>query len=564
MMNERKIRAAVRSYLLSEGFKVGDLGNVKPGEQIPLVWDLNDIHFVRKSEDGGAYTSDKKFKSDFSGDDPIRSSFPIRSAFAFQQNAPSRDNPKYPSHLEDVLEALKGKKDTVYTVPERDMQAYIDDGTRIIARSIVDDIDDRIKAGTLPAEVKEARISIYVTPSSSRHVQDYVESLRSNLESYIGGRASSKKSAAKSVFAQSAYKECADKVKRKIEAFSPGDRLGSYSRFTDLYSKGKYEEAVKAIQDQLKPKYFDSKKRPEAYLESTKAFYKSVLLTVQKTDHAVGDFESPDIFPSFSEIDVNRSFRKIPVSRDPRIQADKTIQDQFEKHINTLDTRINTPGSSSTPSGRVDSIDLSKVQSHHLTGLSPYIRKRWNGWKKRAVPDRLTVDDLISDFELERQGDIPDWRKRMTAAGKTDFSISVVPSQNRRHVADFIEADTSALPTFTHIAIIADDNMESGITLREMRRVFERIRSQSNPPLIVYGAPLLTIRGQEGREHTHETNYTGRRKSKLPVAAPLSNIPENTELYKRIIDRLAAMGNPEFELAEPEEESDKNREENLG
>jgi hypothetical protein len=103
--------------------------------------------------------------------------------------------------------------------------------------------------------------------------------------------------------------------------------------------------------------------------------------------------------------------------------------------------------------------------------------------------------------------------------------------------------------------------MESGITLREMRRVFERIRGQSNPPLIVYGAPLLMIRGQDGRESTHEKNYTGRRKSKLPVAAPLSNIPENTELYKRIIDRLAAMGNPEFELAEPEEESVENRDE---
>lgn len=148
----------------------------------------------------------------------------------------------------------------------------------------------------------------------------------------------------------------------------------------------------------------------------------------------------------------------------------------------------------------------------------------------------------------------------MIAAKKTDFSISVVPGQSRTHVADFIEADTGALPSFTHIAIIADDNMESGVTLREMRRVFDRIRNQSNPPLIVYGAPLLMIRGQKGREHTHEKNYTGRRKSKLPVAAPLSNIPESSELYKKIVERLAAMGNPEFELAQPEEESGEERE----
>ena len=551
-MNERKIRAAVRSYLLSEGFKIGDLTSVDPGGQIPLSWDLDDIHFVRKSEDGGAYTSDKKFSSEFGG------VFPIRSAFAFQQNAPSRDNAAYPSHLEDVLEALKGKKNTVYTVPERDMQAYIADGTRIIARSIVDDIDDRIRAGTLPAEVKEARISIYATPSSSTHVQDYIEGLRSSLESYIGSRISVKKEAAKSSVARDAYKQCADKVKKKIEAFNPGDRLGTFRNFTDLYSRQKYEEAVKVIQKQLLPKYKDSKANPDKYLDVTKAFYKSVLLTIQKTDHELRDFESPDVYPTFSDIDVNRSFSKIPVAQDPRIQADATIRSQFENHINTLNSRINPP-SAGEPAQEFDGVDLSKVQNQHLEGLSTYIRKRWKGWQKRAVPDRLTVNDLIQDFEIERQGDIPNWRKRMLAAKKTDFSISVVPSQNRRHVADFIEADTETLPTFTHIAIIADDNMESGITLREMRRVFERIRGQSNPPLIVYGAPLLMIRGQDGRESTHEKNYTGRRKSKLPVAAPLSNIPENTELYKRIIDRLAAMGNPEFELAEPEEESGENR-----
>lgn len=546
-VDKKSIRQLVRSYLLNEGFKVGNLSSVKSGDQIPLSWDLDDIHFVRKSEDGGAYTSDKKFSSEFGG------VFPIRSAFAFQQNAPSRDNAAYPSHLEDVLEALKGKKDTVYTVPEQDIQAYIADGTRIIARSIVDDIDDRIRAGTLPVEVKEARISIYATPSSSTHVQNYIESLRSSLERYIGLRTSSKKKTDESSFTQNAYKECADKVKKKIEAFSPGDRLGTYSRFNSLYASKKYEEAVKAVQEQLKPKYFDSKKRPDAYPDPTKAFYKSVLFTIQKTDHEIGDFEAPDAYPSFNDIDVNRSFKKIPASQDPRIQADETIREQFKEHIITLNSRIN-PSVQGSPVQEVDSVDLSKVQNQHLDGLSTYIRKRLKGWQKRVVPDQLTVNDLVRDFEIERQGDIPGWRKKMLDAKKTDFSISVVPGRNRRHVADFIQADTEKLPTFTHIAIIADDNMESGITLREMRRVFERIRNQSNPPLIVYGAPLLMIRGQSGRESTHEKNYTGRRKSKLPVAAPLSNIPEKTELYKKIIDRLAAMGNPELELAEPDEE----------
>lgn len=545
-MKEERLRSLIRSYLMHEGFKVGDLSNHSDGDQIPLSWDPEDVHFVRKSRDGGAYTSDDKFSSEFGG------VFPIRSAFAFQENAPSRDNDAYPSHLEDVLEALKGKQDTVYTIPERDMQNYISDGTKIVARSIIDDIDKLVKEGKLPVEVKDARISIYVTPSSSRHVSDYVEGLRSSLERYIGSRFDREKKDLKSNFSKNAYRECAEELKAMFDSFfKSGGRSASY--FYEPYSNKDYKEAVNSAREQARRRVEAEKQKPGTFPRDALSLYMGVLRTINKYIKSMNEFIPPDVSTgrlSSTDIDINRSFRKIPVSQDPGIQADQTIVRQFTKQIGGLARQINPDAGSDA-----SEIDLSRVQKSQLNNLSPFIKKRWNAWKKQGISSRLTVEDLIADFEAERRGDIPDWQKRMLAAKKTDFSISVVPSQNRRHVSDFIEADTSTLPTFLHIAIIADDNMESGITLREMRRVFDRIRTQSNPPIMIYGAPLLAIRGQEGREYTHEKNYTGRRKSKLPVAAPLSNIPVNSVLYKKIENRIKSMVDPNFEISEPEEGS---------
>jgi len=555
MMNERKIREAVRSYLMGEGFKVGNLSDVRPGDQIPLKWNINDIHFVRKSDSGEAFTADEKFK-EFQERNQ-RDAFAIRSAFAFQQNAPSSDNDSYPSHLEDVLEALKGKRDTVYTIPEQDMQQYISDGARIIARSIVDDIDDRVQNGTLPVEVKEARISIYVTPSSSRHVNDYVEVLRSNLQEYIGSRTSGRGKTVRSDFTKNAYMECAQEIKKSIDIFTKGvDRLGTYAYFFEKFAKKKYEEAVLLAKEKFGKMYERVQANPDSFPEVTQKFVRNVVMKIRRFEKSIKEFQLPDGYLRSTDIDVNRSFRKIPVSDDPKIQSDRPIVRQFTNQIRDL-ARETDPAAPED----AKEVDLSRVREDQIKNLSPFIRKRWKGWSARAVPSRLTVDDLIKDFEDERRGDIPDWRKRMIAKNKTEFSISVVPSRNRAHVADFIKADTSTLPAFTHIAIIADDNMESGVTLREMRRVFDRIKGESNPPLAIYGAPLLMIRSQEKSERTHEKGYTGRRKSKLRVPAPVSNVPQGSELYKRIIDRLAAMGNPELELAEPEEESDESREE---
>ncbi len=562
MMEESKLRSLVRSMLVNEGFKIGDLSGVRPGDQIPLAWDPSDPHFVKKSADGDAYTSDGRFSSEFGG------VFPIRSAFAFADNAPSRDNAAYPSHLEDVLEALKGKSDTVYTIPSGDMQAYIEDGTRIIARSIIDDIDERVRDRKLPSEVADARISIYVTPSSSKHVDEYVEGLRRSLEGYIKSRFKNEKKEAKSSFSSATYKACAEKVKEMLEPRAGRRRVtGPPPYFYDPYNKGQYKEAVMAARAESRRKLEMEENARGTFPEDAVGLYKKIISTVNDCIRSINDFEPRDRSAgrlSSIDVDVRKPFRKIPVTQDPSIQVDKPFINQATNQIRQLDAMID-PLPEDAPLRDVNGVDLSRVQKSHLEGLSKYITRRWNDWKRGGGASYVTVDDLVKDFEEARRRDIPTWRKKMMDDDKTDFSISAVPSMNRQHVARFIEADQEALPSFVHIAVIADDNMESGITLREMRRVLTRIENQPNPPLIVYGAPLLLIRGVEkAQEYTHEKSYTGRRKSNIKVSAPLSNVPESSELYQKIVARLAAMGNPNFKTAEPDDPAGESESESKG
>ncbi len=548
MMEEGKLRSLVRSTLVNEGFKIGNLSGIRPGDQIPLAWDLNDPHFVKKSADGDAYTSDGRFSSEFGG------VFPIRSAFAFADNAPSRDNAAYPSHLEDVLEALKGKSDTVYTIPAEDMRAYIEDGVQVIAKSIIDDIDERVRDRKLPSEVADARISIYVTPSSSKHVDEYVEGLRRSLEGYIKSRFKNEKKEAKSSFSSATYKACAEKIKPMLEPRSrKATRPPPY--FFEPYGKGQYKEAVTAARAEARRNLEKEENTRGTFPEDAIRLYKKIISTVNDCIRSINDFEPLDRSAgrlSSIDVDVRKPFRKIPVTQDPSIQVDRPFINQAMNQIRQLDAMID-PLPEGAPLRDVNGVDLSRVQKSHLEGLGKYITKRWNDWKRAGGASYVTVDDLVKDFEEARRRDIPAWRKKMMDDDKTDFSISAVPSMNRQHVARFIEADQEALPSFVHIAVIADDNMESGITLREMRRVLTRIENQPNPPLIVYGAPLLLIRGVEkAQEYTHEKSYTGRRKSNIKVSPPLSNVPESSELYQKIVARLAAMGNPNFKTAEPD------------
>jgi len=539
-MTERALRNIVRSCLVNEGFKIGDLSGVKPGDQIPLSWDLNDVHFVKKGS--SAYTSDEKFSQDFPG------GFPIRSAFSFSNNAPGRDDERYPSHLEDVLEALKGKTDTVYTVPEQDMQAYISDGSQIIAKSIIDDIDRKIRDGELPVEAKDARISIYVTPSSSQHAADYAESLRQNVATYIKSRLKDRARSVKERFSAQAYEECAIEIKNIFDSLFRDPR--AVGDFYPLFNVRNYKDAIMAAREVAKKRIEANEAKPGVFPDYVINAYKKVRKRVNECISKINEFKIPSLSSvsagrlTSTDVDVNRSFGKIPASQSPRIKADRSLIKQFTDQLNLLGANLN-------PLGELE-LDLSTITQDDLSGLSPYIEKRWKSWNRnRGVPQLVTVSDLIKDFEEKTSSDVPKWQQKI--GNKPHFSISVVPSMQRKHISDFVRADESTLPEFLHIAIIADDNMESGITLREMRRAFDRISNMPNPPIAIYGAPLLVIRSQEAREHTHEKNYTGRRRSGIPVAAPLSNIPESSELYKKIVQRLAAMGNPNFAVAEDEQ-----------
>jgi len=553
MIKEKKLRSLVRSFLIREGFKIGNVSGVQSGDQIPLVWDAEDPHFVKKSEGGGAFTSDEKFK-EFK--DERGHNFPIRSAFAFSQNVPKSPNDSYPSHLEDVLEALKGKSSSVYTIPDDDMKAYIDDGSKIIARSIVSDIEQRISDGRLPPEARTAKVSIYVTPSSSNHVSDYVEGLRQNLNSYIAARSSSKAvtdeiEREKYKFITNLYKDCAERLKAEIEKFySDPARLAA--NFYSLYKSKSYRLACMSMLEDSKLKINAHATRSPGTGEPPHIkFHKKVVEIVKNCVDSEKNFKTPDPLAtriSQSETGVFRPFRKIPASQDPGVVADITIRNQLIDQMTSMGAKKTNDGSLV--------LDISSADASKIRKMNPYLKKRMQSYFKRpeSAKSFISLQDVLDDFERETRQDIPKWQKKMEKAGKTDFSIGSVPSRQRRHVSDFIKIDPSAVPTFAHIAIIADDNMESGITLREMKRAIDRLQDQPNPPIIIYGAPLLAIRDQKPRVTDSEKKYTGRRKAGITVPPPVSNITRGSDVYNKIISRLAALGDTQLDIVEPDEE----------
>ena len=531
MHNDRRDRSCRK--IVHEGFRVGKLSDVRPGDQIPLEWDLNDPHFVRVGAKGDPFTSDKKLESEFPG------GFPIRSAFVFSDNAPKNESDEYPSHLEDVLEAIKGKSDAVYKIPESDLQRYIADGSKIIAKSIIDDIDRKIKSEKFPDDVKSARVVIYTTPSSSRHVNDYAEALRQNIESYMKDRLVSASKSVKSQFADNSYRRCAVAVHDLITSFSSRPSFASY--FIEPYKAGNYKEAIFAARDFAKKRVEaaaltvsnTSDKKIISAEKEVVIFHQRIRKIVNDCVKSINEFEAPDSSAdrlSTSNVDINNAFRKIPSSQPAKIQADAGVRKQFKDHLIKLGAYVNEKMLELE-------LDLSTLAQDDLVGMSPYITKRWKSWTAGKIDSKfLTVDDLISDFENELRAKYPAWQKKMSK--KTDFSISAIPADLRDHISDYIKADAESLPQFQHIAVVADDNMESGVSLREMRREFDRIKGQKHPPLMIYGAPLLLIRGQEPRAGQYEKSYSGRRKSNIAVQAPLSNLPEDSELYKKVLDRL--------------------------
>lgn len=537
---------ARRKCLTSEGFKIGDLSSVRDGEQIPLAWDPDDPHFVRMGKDGSAFTADEKFSADFPG------GFSIRSAFTFSENAPKEESDDYPSHLEDVLEALKGKSDTIYKIPDLDLEKYISDGSKVIARSIIDDVDDKIKSGALPDEAKNAPVVIYVTPSSSKHVDDYASALRRNLESYMKERFVSLKRDVREKFAANAHKACADQLSKMLSTFA---KPSNSSYFFDHYNRKEYRDAniaardfankrIEKARETLITRRDQLKANQQASEREVLAFFKKVKDTVNDCMKSIIEFQAPDVKQdrlNTSTFDISKSFRKIPSSQLPKIQ----ISDKFIKQIKSQLIDI---GAYVNDFKQLE-VDLSTVSEDEISGLSPYIVKRWKDWNSKKVSSPLiTLNDIINNFRQKIQDNYSTWQGRM----KDDFSISKIPGQIRVHIADYVKADPALLPGIRHIAVIADDNMETGISLREMRREFDRLKNQQSPPFMIYGAPLLMIRNQKARAGKHEEKYTGRRKSKISVAPPLSNIPEDSELYRKILDRLLKT-NPNLELSSPED-----------
>lgn len=104
-----------------------------------------------------------------------------------------------------------------------------------------------------------------------------------------------------------------------------------------------------------------------------------------------------------------------------------------------------------------------------------------------------------------RSKDLLQWIRAMERKGKTHFSISDIPSEFRRHIRGFMQAveeQPDIEPGLPYILIIADDNIESGISMREVASALSS--SVANKPIITVGVALINL-------STSHTNKAPRR-----------------------------------------------------
>jgi hypothetical protein len=93
-----------------------------------------------------------------------------------------------------------------------------------------------------------------------------------------------------------------------------------------------------------------------------------------------------------------------------------------------------------------------------------------------------------------RSKNLIQWIRSMERKGKTHFSISDVPSEFRRHIRGFIQPNKTQPdidPSLPYILIIADDNIESGISMREAAASL--VDHVQNKPIITVGVVLINL-----------------------------------------------------------------------
>lgn len=512
-VSRESIRQLVRSQLLDEGFRVGDISNVNDGGKIPLVWDLDDPHFMRKAEKGGYFTKSEKDLG-----------FTSFSAFAFSDNAPSGKSGEYPSHLEDVLEALKDSKDSIYSISENDRKKYADDGADIIAGAIMREIDDRISKNP---EARDAGIILYVTPSSSNHAAEIAESLKAKIESHLSRRTAKRKKDSEIENYRKIdeiYKQFGERLQKYIDPI----KNKRFAEFFDLFKKKHYKAAYMRVET-ISNSMVNASLPPEG-----QRLYNNIRILIEKTKRELSKVvDTKFVDPSVGI--TSGAFSKIQVEQDPIVQLDPSL-------LNTARREMIELGGRETNVGDVV-IDKSQISPEALKAAPKYIKQFISSHPMEFV----SLSDFSSFYESRLKKNLPAWRKRMIAKGKTSFSISSVPADQRRHITGFLNLDPEQLQKEANFAIIVDDNIESGVTMREMRRAFDRISNMSNPPIDIFGAPLLMIRSLTSRAEGQ--TYSGRRGgaggSKISddaeKSAALENIDPDSDLYKKVMLRLNAL-----------------------
>ena len=513
MVYTKSVRQRIRSYLLDEGFKVGDISGVSDGDKIPLIWDLDDPHFMRKAEKGGYFSK--------SEDDLGFTSF---SAFAFSDNAPSGKNGEYPSHLEDVLEALKDSKDSIYSISESDRRRYADDGADIIASAIMREIDNRISKNP---EARDAGVILYVTPSSSNHAAEIAESLKAKIEGHLSRRTTRRKrdnEIENFRMMEGIYKQFGERLQKYVDPV----KNKRFAEFFNLFKKKQYKAAYMRVEE-ISNSMVNASLPPEG-----KRLYDNIRVLVEKTKRELGKVVDAKFVDPTVGI-TSGAFSKISVEQDPIVELDPSL-------LNTARREMVKLGGQETDGGDIV-IDKSQVSPKALEAAPKYMRQFIDGHPMQLV----SLSDFSSFYESRLRKHLPAWRKRMIAKGKKSFSISSVPAAQRRHVTGFLNLDAEQLQQGSNFAIIVDDNIESGVTMREMRRAFDRIRDLSNPPVDIFGAPLLMIRGLTSKAEGQ--TYSGRRggaggskiSDDVEKSAALENIDPESDLYKKVMLRLNAL-----------------------
>lgn len=115
--------------------------------------------------------------------------------------------------------------------------------------------------------------------------------------------------------------------------------------------------------------------------------------------------------------------------------------------------------------------------------------KKWEA--EGGVIDGETLEQWAHRYQTV---ELANWVRSMIRRGKEHFSISQVPAMFRKHVRDFMQAtgeQPATDPGLPYILVIADDNIESGTSMRDAASALAAHAHVK--PIITVGVALINL-----------------------------------------------------------------------